>query len=225
MWPLFVTLLVPLTVLSVIIFVPFFLILYPILTLGVSSFLGPIGAVTAFATVLQLLSKATAVVMKITYFPKLQGAVFTSVLERQGFHELEMRRRMSQKRSTNDVALILNDFNGFVKCRTIPFLSSEIMSIACGFVPILGPCLSIYIRAPHKARRFHKKYFLLIEADMYQTRKFYQRHKAEYLSFGAVAICLEMIPFALVFFMFTSNIGMALWAADHHPEFSRQAIQ
>ncbi|KAK6414378.1 hypothetical protein LTR95_017744 [Oleoguttula sp. CCFEE 5521] len=50
--------------------------------------------------------------------------------------------------------------------------------------------------------------------DKTQREQAVEKRKAAYASFGIVAVLLEMIPIAGIFFAYTNTVGAALWAAD-----------
>lgn len=161
----------------------------------------------------------------ITYLPYVQGAVFDAVISKEGKDDLVTdwkfnRRNQLLKESFFKTQVIT--FAKFIRFRGIPFIFREIAYCLMGFIPIAGFPLVLYFKASRKGHRTHRRYYELMEWDRQQVSAFYKLHKGDYTMFGVVALIFEMVPGFDVFFMFTNNIGLALWTVKMYEVFASQ---
>jgi len=82
------------------------------------------------------------------------------------------------------------------------------------FIPVVGTVIFIALQGRNTGPTAHARYFQLKEMTKSEREQFIEEKKAAYTSFGVVALLLEMIPMAGIFFTFTNTVGAALWAAD-----------
>lgn len=187
----------------------FFFVL-PVYAFILSVFVGPLGAVAAFISVLHLSRKVTVLLLTMIFFPRLQGVMFDTVLSKEGMYEVVFAynlRRQHSEINTNIPWLLVN--------RVIPFFIQEAALFVLHFIPILGPLISIAIRAPTLAFNLHQRYYKLANWKHEQTSASYWKFTLEYFQFGVVASVLELIPGLTFLFMFTNAVGMALWTVDN----------
>lgn len=202
-----------------------FAIAYPISAAIAVVLIGPVGLLSAVFSVLQLARTLTSLLAMITYLPYVQGAVFDAVLSKEGKDDLVSQWKAQQRNKKRTYSLIraqLVTFVRFVRFRGIPFIFREIAYFILGLIPILGFSVVLYFKASRKGHRTHRRYYELMGWNQNQIARFYKLHKGEYTMFGVVALIFEMIPGLNVFFMFTNNIGLALWTVKKHEEFSTQ---
>ncbi|KAI9753455.1 MAG: hypothetical protein M4579_005139 [Chaenotheca gracillima] len=82
------------------------------------------------------------------------------------------------------------------------------------FIPVVGTVIFIILQGRNTGPMAHARYFQLKEWSNSQKKEWIHERKAAYTSFGIVAVLLELIPVASIFFSFTNTVGAALWAAD-----------
>lgn len=187
--------------------------IFPIVAFLSMFMIGPLGVLSAWFSILQMSHSVTMFVMIITYLPKIQGAVFDSILSSEGQYDLVQRYKTGQVQAKRKKCV---RFTQAVKFRLWPCLGRELTFCVVVLVPFLGPLIVMYLKAPIKAYRTHKRYYRLMGWDHEQVAVKYRQFKADYTAFGFVALVLELTPGLAVFFMFTSNIGLALWSVEKH---------
>lgn len=150
---------------------------------------------------------------------KIQEASFDSVLLREGNADLVKRLRTYKvsKRGVTWFRLIR-----FIVLRLIPFICRELVFVAMNNIPVVGSFMVLYLRAARKGYRTQRRYYRVVGWSDHQIRQFYRAHRGDHTGFGLMAVLLELIPGLFVFFVFTDNIGMALWTVENHTNFSKE---
>lgn len=88
------------------------------------------------------------------------------------------------------------------------------MYLPLNFIPVVGTVLFVLLQGKRYGPNAHARYFQLKKMNTSQKDQFVDQRRGAYTSFGVVAVLLEMVPFAGIFFQFTNATGAALWAAD-----------
>lgn len=88
------------------------------------------------------------------------------------------------------------------------------MYLPLNFVPVVGTALFLTLQGKRTGEAAHNRYFQLKKWNNSQKEAWINSHQAAYTSFGVVAVLLELVPLASIFFAFTNTVGAALWAAD-----------
>ncbi|CEP09435.1 hypothetical protein [Parasitella parasitica] len=91
-----------------------------------------------------------------------------------------------------------------------------VLTLPLNIVPVIGPICFISIQALFRGGVAHKRYFQLYKWTPEQRQRRIETYFWQYQRFGLVATALEMLPFAGYLFMYTNQIGAALWAMDLH---------
>lgn len=184
--------------------------------------IGPLGVLSAWVSVLQMSHSLTLFIMVATYLPKVQSAMFDAILTSEGQHTIVHNFKVGNIKAPQKKR---NKITKAAKFRLYPCLARELTFCVVGLVPFVGPLLLIYLKAPIKAYRTHKRYYRLVGWDYEQIAAKYAQFKPDYTAFGIVALLLELTPGFTIFFMFTSNIGMALWTVQKHADIQSGSIQ
>ncbi|KAI8967979.1 hypothetical protein BDF20DRAFT_202033 [Mycotypha africana] len=92
----------------------------------------------------------------------------------------------------------------------------SVVTLPINAVPIVGPIFYVSIQAVFRGGMSHRRYFQLYDWSPAQRQRRVEEHFLEYQSFGLVATLLEMTPFLGLFFIYTNQIGAAMWAMDLH---------
>ncbi|KAK4513013.1 uncharacterized protein ATC70_003724 [Mucor velutinosus] len=101
---------------------------------------------------------------------------------------------------------------------SIFFLRSAlfVLTLPLNVVPVVGPLCFISIQALFRGGAAHKRYFQLYKWTPEQRQRRIEAYFWQYQRFGLVATALEMLPFVGYLFMYTNQVGAALWAMDLH---------
>ncbi|KAF2741365.1 hypothetical protein EJ04DRAFT_453756 [Polyplosphaeria fusca] len=81
-------------------------------------------------------------------------------------------------------------------------------------IPVVGTVLFVILQGRKFGPTAHARYFQLKQMSKRERDGFVDQRKAAYTSFGVLAVLLELVPVAGIFFAFTNTVGAALWAAD-----------
>lgn len=88
------------------------------------------------------------------------------------------------------------------------------MYLPLNFIPVVGTVLFVILQGKRFGPTAHARYYQLKRMNTNQRDEFVEKRRGAYTSFGVMAVLLEMVPFAGIFFQFTNTTGAALWAAD-----------
>lgn len=193
-----------------------FIFVFPLYSLVLMVVFGPMGIVGAFFSTLHLSRKVVALILKMIFFPRIQAVMFDAVLSREGLYDLVFNHNLGNEQSNTKLdipELLLN--------KILPKFLIELTLLVLQFVPIMGPIIVLTIRAPTKASELHKRYYVLMNWTPSDIYRCYWKYHLEYLQFGLMVFLLEMVPGFTFFFMFTNNVGMALWTIDHHKDLKK----
>ncbi|CEI89619.1 hypothetical protein RMCBS344292_03970 [Rhizopus microsporus] len=91
-----------------------------------------------------------------------------------------------------------------------------IMTLPLNIIPVIGPAGFICIQALFRAGEAHRRYFNVYHWTPAQVHRRIEQKFVEYFQFGLMATVLEMIPFVGYLFIYTNQIGGAMWAMDLH---------
>lgn len=208
---MFALLFVPLAVLLLSVVWGMFLFVFPTYAIVLTLFLGPLGFIASFLSTLHLSRKIVSLVLKLILFPRFQSVMFDAILSREGLYDVVHCHNIMKEQSKRNF-----DLPSLLLTKFLPTFAAELTLLVVQFIPILGPLIILVARAPAKAYEIHERYFTLMRWDDQQKNKCYWHFRLEYIQFGLMALVLELIPGLTFFFMFTSNVGMALWSVDNH---------
>ncbi|KAI9265927.1 hypothetical protein BY458DRAFT_437902 [Sporodiniella umbellata] len=189
---------------------------------------------TLTAVVLCSLEAATLTVQLGLYFiGSIQDRLFDSILrERNGLPEpkqdtlivsetvggsaqeasdLKHHRYLSPREVAIMAAQMDDSWSSFLLRPTI-----FVLTLPLNVVPIVGPAAFIGIQALFRTGEAHKRYYSLYHWSKVQIHRRVDTKFWQYYRFGLMATILEMIPFAGYIFMYTNQIGAAMWAMDLH---------
>ncbi|KAK0610652.1 hypothetical protein B0T17DRAFT_512138 [Bombardia bombarda] len=89
-----------------------------------------------------------------------------------------------------------------------------IVFLPLNLVPYVGTPAFIMITGARVGKLSHYRWFKLRGLDKKEMKKELSLRSWEYLWFGTVAMILELIPILSFFFLMTTTTGSALWVAD-----------
>lgn len=178
---------------------------------------GPIGAVTAWITVLQFASIVSSFILNTFVLPRVSRIVFDTVLQKEEKEDLILEAKCLEKTKIplhiriRRSALVVPNYLLILLPKCIML---KILLLLVSLIPVVGPMIVIFIRAPYKGLSSHGRYFDLKGWDRRKIRRFFNDHRADYAGYGVMALFLEMAPYVIIFFIFTNAIGIALWTVD-----------
>ncbi|KAH7349643.1 hypothetical protein B0T11DRAFT_133437 [Plectosphaerella cucumerina] len=88
-----------------------------------------------------------------------------------------------------------------------------VICLPLNFIPVFGGPAFIMITGTRLGKLAHYRWFQLRGLDKKEAKREIKRRTWEYVWFGTVAMVLELIPIFSFFFLLTTTAGSALWAA------------
>jgi len=93
-------------------------------------------------------------------------------------------------------------------------IAELIVCLPLNLIPWLGTPAFIMITGARMGKLSHYRWYRLRGISKNEMKKDLHNRSWEYLWFGTVAMILELIPVLSFFFLLTSAVGAAMWAAD-----------
>ena len=147
--------------------------------------------------------------------PNIETTIFDAVLSRNHNDQLVKSNKLKRKQRIPVLLKLFNYVGSVPNWLTIPyFITRALIILLFGCIPVVGPFLVAYIKAPTRGLQAHSRYFVLKELNDQQIKQIYRSKKSEYTGFGLVANVLESIPFLNLLFIFTNTLGAALWVVQ-----------
>ena len=171
--------------------------------------LGPMGTISAMIVMFHLCQRIFALCLKIILFPQLQAVVFDTVLTREGLYDVLFNYNLRNRHKPDTM-----NIPAFLFKSLLPTIFHEITYLIIVLMPVVGPLIVLIKRAPARSRDGHRRCFELLGWKEEVINDFCARNNLDYIKVGLVLLFLEMIPGFTFFFLFTSNIGMALWMVE-----------
>lgn len=190
--------------------------IFPIYAFVMTMFTGPFGLVSAFITLLVTSRRITTFILHFLFMRHIQGAIFDRTLRKEEAAEVLTRYELMSSRF-----MPKKTPRSRLYYQVLPFIYREILYNVLAIIPLFGPAIVLLFKAPVKSYKTHKRYYKLMMWNYLEINRFCRKYRYDYTLFGILALLLEMIPGLTVCFVFTNNIGMALWTAQYHKEFER----
>lgn len=185
-------------------------------------FAGPFAVMSTWISVVEQSIVISVFLVTTLVMPGIQRMTFDAVLSRECTDE----NMLSKLRKIVQVPFWVKCGNVIVK---IPYqlngpyiLTRAILLLLIGLIPFIGPCLVLVLQAPSKGMQAHARYYALKGYSTEKIKAFARENNGAYLGFGIMLLLLELIPFINVFFMFTNNLGAALWAVEIERNINKQ---
>ncbi|KAG1472000.1 hypothetical protein G6F56_001798 [Rhizopus delemar] len=189
---------------------------------------------TATAAILCSVEAATLTVQLGVYFVgSIQDRLFDSILdERKGLPNPTMDTLLVAEK-VGGPAQVTDDLkkHAYLSPRDVAIIAAQmddswssfflrptifILTLPLNILPVIGPAAFIGIQALFRTGEAHKRYFNLYHWSKAQIHRRVDARFWQYYRFGLMATVLEMIPFAGYVFIYTNQIGAAMWAMDLH---------
>ncbi|OQN96604.1 hypothetical protein B0A48_17034 [Cryoendolithus antarcticus] len=176
---------------------------------------GPLAALSAALLVLSESSTLTMVLSKALLIEDSLIDTFDGTLMSRGQSELVARERTVKSGGAGNVMARLGKLAGKPFAKFTPqAIIRYFMFLPLNLIPIVGTIAFVVLQGRRTGPQAHNRYYQLKGMDKTQREQAVEKRKAAYASFGIVAVLLEMIPIAGIFFAYTNTVGAALWAAD-----------
>ncbi|KAF9896425.1 hypothetical protein BX616_007488, partial [Lobosporangium transversale] len=149
-----------------------------------------------------------SILFYLIILPIYQDGLFDRVLKLRGL------KHVLKANEGNDLVKCMRGVSGGLWILFFQILVL-ILTLPLNIVPILGQMAFAIINGwvLTFGLRFHYDAEIRNISVLQSRREAWQR-RSDYTSFGAVAVGLEMIPIANIFFVWTNIVGCALWVAD-----------
>lgn len=218
-WPFYLSILAPQLAITLVIYMMMYIMFYPVQAVLSSFLYGPSGFVTAWFSVLQQSGMVAGFIVVVVLMPEIQKVAFDATLSREYTDDVVLLGKLRRLQSVPFLVKFGQKILELPRILIVPFiLFKTFVMLLIGSIPVIGAFLVIILQAPSKGLRCHLRYFALKGYDKRQIRSIYNSKRGHYMGFGIAANFLESIPIFSVFFMFTNNIGAAIWAIDIEKE-------
>ena len=139
-------------------------------------------------------------------------ALFDTILTREGAGDVVVQGTSKGGRNTRLTAARERALLS-VKSFSPSSLVQYVLTLPFNFIPVVGTVVYLYLNGSKLGRSGHKRYFALKGFSKDECDAFVDDRRASYISFGMVALVLDLVPLVSVIFSFTNTAGSALWAA------------
>lgn len=186
---------------------------------------GPIGLLAAWFTVFQQAGAISSFIVTIVLMPEIQRMAFDAVLSKEYADDVVLLGKLRRNSEVPFLVRLGKLVYMLPEALVIPFVLLKIVVLfMINSIPIVGPIIIIFIKAPTRGLQAHSRYFTLKGYDRRQIKDIYKRNTGHYMGFGLVANIFEAIPIFSLFFMFTNTIGAALWVIDVENEMTLKEL-
>ena len=180
-------------------------------------FLGPLGTLAGIvAIVVESYIIITMFTRSLIIEPALD-ALFDTILTREGAGDVVVQGTTKSGRSTRLTAARERALSS-VKSFSPGSLVQYVLTLPFNFIPVVGTVVYLYLNGSKLGRSGHKRYFVLKGFSKDECDAFVNDRRGSYISFGMVALVLDLVPLVSVIFTFTNTAGSALWAAKMENE-------
>jgi uncharacterized protein involved in cysteine biosynthesis len=176
---------------------------------------GPLALLSAIPLVLGEASVVSKFVVKGLWMADAQEKLFDAVLASQpsGAPLVENAKNLSRSssgRKSQVGRLLMKPVARFSPAELVRYVISLPLSI----VPGLGTVFFLVYNGTKSGPSYHNRYFALKGQSGAQRDSIVAQRRGAYASFGVMATALQLIPVVSIFFLCTTTVGAALWAAE-----------
>ena len=140
--------------------------------------------------------------------------VFDAVLVSEGLQDLVEQGRILDPAAANAVKSLGQPSGSAVYS---PFSFRQIVEfiffLPLNLIPFVGVPIFLIITGYRAGPLHHWRYFKLLGLTKKERKDYIKQRQLKYTWFGIVALALQLIPVAQMFFLLTTAAGSALWAA------------
>ncbi|TGZ77667.1 hypothetical protein EX30DRAFT_343891 [Ascodesmis nigricans] len=202
---------VPLTLLSLVVFFILFFFLYLPHVLVLSFFHGPLAWVNAAFMILSEGATLIAIIAEAFMTEPQLIDTFDTIFVSNGFSYLVRRCR------------VVGPDGQLGEHKVYPYLKWQqsgrmtfwyILELPLNFIPVIGWPLFLSLQAWHLGRWQQLRYWQLLGYGEKERAMMVKRNRAGYWLFGLVHVLLQLVPVLSIFFLFSTTTGAGLWALE-----------
>ncbi|TKA22012.1 hypothetical protein B0A50_08527 [Salinomyces thailandicus] len=225
LWPLLKGRLLPLTVLSMAVLAVLFLTAYLPIVAFLALFHLTRGSAFANGTffILGVGNLLIALLFEALFVDDTQVDIFDAIMIAEGYEQLvKSRRPVSEDIDESDPVKRLGAREK--GAQFAPFSVRQILEfvilLPMNFIPFVGVPLFLLLTGYRAGPLLNWRYFQIKEFNRKQRRDFVKAKKRrfEYMWFGFVYMCLQLVPVLSMLFLLTSAVGSALWSVHIEQE-------
>ncbi|KAK4118689.1 hypothetical protein N657DRAFT_368183 [Parathielavia appendiculata] len=214
-YPLFVGRLLPLSVISFVVYLILFTFAFLPQFLFLLIFHGSAGA--AFATTVLVLGEGLVIIQGLFegfFVDESRVDVFDATLINYGLVDLIAPQRVLFLEATNSVRMLGKPTSrAEYQPWSIIQIVELIVFLPLNLMPYIGPPIFIMITGLRLGKLSHHRWFVLRGLNKKDKKTELKIRRWEYLWFGTVAMILELVPVLSFFFLLTTTAGAAMWVA------------
>ncbi|KAL2163839.1 hypothetical protein VTH06DRAFT_5898 [Thermothelomyces fergusii] len=214
-YPLFLGRLLPLSIISLVVYFLLFTFTFLPQFLFLLIFHGRAGAL--INTTVLVLGEGLVIIQALFegfFADECQVDIFDATLINYGFIDLIAPQRILSYDAPNAVRMLGKPTS---RAEFQPFSFKQIIELIVflplNLVPYVGPIAFIMITGSRFGKLSHHRWFKLRGLDRQAKKRELRLRRWEYLWFGTVVMVLQLVPVLSLFFLLTSAAGAAMWAA------------
>lgn len=187
---------------------------------------GPMALASVWFIITQIsISISNVLVLKLL-MPEIEKSTFDAVLSKHYNDDVVMMGKLRRLSKVPFLIKFQNYIGSIPEIWILPFLVARAALVfLMSFIPIFGPLIMAYVKAPTRGLQSHQRYFALKGFNNKQIKAFYKQRRGEYVGFGLMANLMESIPIFNLLFMFTNTLGSALWVVEIEANLKSGKIQ
>ncbi|ORX41188.1 hypothetical protein BD324DRAFT_613564 [Kockovaella imperatae] len=174
---------------------------------------GPLAFVAAIPLVLGESYVVINFLLRAFIFGQLGEDLFDMVLVQKGQSALVERGRQVTSKGGKTMQLgkmITKPLSRFSTDNIVRY----VLTLPLNFIPVVGTAFFLAFNGYKSGPGYHARYFQLKGYDRERRQAAINKRRGSYTAFGVVAMLLNLVPVASIFFNFTSTVGAAIWAAN-----------
>ncbi|PKY04160.1 hypothetical protein P168DRAFT_268835 [Aspergillus campestris IBT 28561] len=214
LWPLFKTRLIPIIFLSIFIYALLFIFAYLPQVAFLAIFQGRSAWINGLVLVLGEGSAIVAILFEAFFVDETLVDIFDAVLVSEGYGDLVTTSRVLYPQGEDVVKRLGKPLHSAVYA---PFSLRQIVEfvvlLPLTFIPIVGVPLFLVLTGYRAGPFHHWRYFQLLDLSKQQRKERIRERQLQYTGFGTVSLILQLVPPLSMFFLMSTAVGSALWAA------------
>ncbi|KIX06805.1 uncharacterized protein Z518_04781 [Rhinocladiella mackenziei CBS 650.93] len=213
-YPLFKARLVPVLLLSAFIYANLFIWAYLPQVAFLAIFHGPGAWLNATFLVLGEGAAIVALLFEAFFVDETLVDIFDAVFIDQGLDDMIDEARLLDQRGSNSVQMLGKPTKPSVYS---PFSLRQIIEfvvlLPLNLIPFIGVPIFMILTGYRAGPFHHWRYFQLRGFSKKERKGYIENRQLKYTWFGIVTLTLQLVPVLSMFFLLTSAVGSALWAA------------
>jgi len=210
-WPLFGRRLIPLTITSIVVLGLLFTFTYLPQVAFLAIFHGPAAWFNAAFLVLGEGQVVIALLFEAFLVDETLVDVFDATLIRGGRRDLVAPSRILLEAPTVVKSLGKPTSSAIYSPFSFRQIAEFILFLPLNLIPIIGTPFFLVLTGARAGPFHHYRYFQLLGLTKKEKREEIRKRKWKYTWFGTIALILQLIPVASMFFLLTTACGSALW--------------